>query len=1231
VLCEAYEKSLNKNKISTCLRNLFSFCNFGASGTNFKYNLYSSLFEAIELKPMTIFGIIRNDLGIVLLFLNDLKEEALLREIILNIIFETVKYFKNMKDSYKILTDIFEILPFYPKLFKMTSVHSHIDCEIDYLSKYRKYMRNLFSTDEMVRLNIINYFISHGVQMNKKVIEFVEFNQNYENIKTFDTIYVIQSAERELNSSYKALTGGETYDVEFYPLLNIVYSDKMDFNMKSTALDQLVYVVGVEKYKNLFSTDIFNYLIENIVKTLIGKEDYGVDVLNYMSSLLKLVNLIMLFNLNNNNIQEFLNADDLNSPVWTLLKNLIAKILFRKQTSRHLLATFSIAFVYLFSFNKLPDGLSVNSEGHSKSFILPSLFEKNYFNVLPCTEYKPFNDNEKHSWEKLAFNKYITDYIKTAEKPNQNTFDIVALRRSMKEHLIDKDGEYSYIDIYYTVTRYFNYLLYTCFCGLEFEKDANSDIMLLVNLMKKLLPLNSKDKNIICDILSIINIYHNITREYKTDCGFNLILVRNFSEICLTYMNFLINNKEFMETFNTENELLLSEIVVYLTNILRDSRDKNITMPTCALYPFYKHKGYVFKFNDLFSNIIVFNNLFDTFRTIFIKFQFELLKLDSYDKDLNFVNNIKQVVSNIDNYFNKLDLAMLSSFQNYNCTMNYLKYLNLISDRTKSYLIKKLDNIDKLIPIWTFADIPNQVLNIHTSLITPELLSKSPMLISMVFGLFLEQTSYCLIKINSLNFINNVLEFIMKNRTIDSKDMYSDILNMNSELFEESNILVLLNLIERSKFNSNLLACILRLINNFLLIIDENEEMAKEIDIYTSVFLNSAFYTCVNYIITKESEAIGNIDTADGSTGINDKAFNMKLSTHKVIESILNVNEILSLVIKSLSKIELKNIIANCGVINLSFEDIFIGVMNIANSVQEWRKANIEKIDNSVMAIFQNTIADLAAKIYTLIHFIYMGNEMFIYNLVLAQNSTSLFDTLYVILKWDENNINNINIRLSFSKILPHILETITLLQNNEYEIVLSNEGDILLELMTAFKIIYEIKMDSYEVNIKCKFNLENDGAITQKNILMNAISAILLTSQNTKQIFVKSGFINTFFDYIRQIAEQLFNSAINPGSFSKKDATLTLSKQIDSDYLVNELKNVLILLQNFVYKFSFEDKKIEKEFIRLLYDIFLETVRHSAELFDNYIKLLINFISQNDEAKKAFTLPLSKYILIFR
>jgi hypothetical protein len=1220
VLCEAYEKNLNKNKISVCLRKLLSFCNFGACGVGFKFTLYSSILEAIELKPMTIFGILRNDPSILLLFLNDLNEEALLKEIILNIIYEATKYFKNIRDTCNILIHIFEVLPYYPKLFKITSVHSHMDCELDHFSKNRKYLRNLFSIDEIVRLNSINYFTTFGIQINKKAIEFVEFNQNYENIKSIDTIYIIQSAERELSSSYKALTSDDSYNVEFYPLLNIVYSEKMEYNMKTSALDQLVYLVGVEKYRNIFTSDVLNYLIENIIRTLMAKDEYGVDVLNYMSSLLKLVDLIFLFNLYNPNVQEFLCTDDHSASAWLLAKNLIAKILFKKSTSRHLLATFSIAYVFMFSFIKLPMELSVNDD--HKSYTLPSVFEGNFFNIIPTMDYKPFNNSEKAFWEKLTINKYIMDYIKNSEKAIQNTFDIVALRRSMKEHFNDKDGAFSYIDIYYTTLRYFNYLIYNYYCRFEFDKETNNDLMLLINLMKKLLPLHSKDKNVICDIYNILNIFHNISRDYKTDSGFNLILVRNFSDISLTYVNFLINTQSFVETFDDQNELLLTEIITYLIQILSDAEDKNITLPTCPLYPFYKYKAIVFKFNDIFANILVYNDRFDTFRTIFIKFQFQLLKLDTYNKDLSFTNNIKSTINNIDIYFNKLDLTMISSFKCYNSIMSYLKYLVLVSDSFGSYITNRLDNMIKFIPIWTFSDIPDQILVLLTNLISPELLSNSPMLISVIYDLFLEQSAHCLIKINCLNFINGVLEHIMRNRTIDVRDMYDDVISMNETLFEEGTVLLLLNLIERSKFNSHLFACILRLINNILIIINEKER--GDIDIYTSIFLNSAFYNCVNYLTTRELENIG----LPHEFGLNDKKFISKLNTHLMIESILGINELLTLVIKSLSKIDFKTIISNCGVINLSFEDIFRKLLEIVKAVKQWRDGNIKDVDQIVKSHFQNIMGDLATKVFTFLHFIYVGDEIFIYNLILSQNTTDLFDTLYMILKWDEDNVNNINIRLSFAKILPHILETINLLQQNEYEIVLKNEGDILLELMTAFKIIYEIKMDSYEVGIKCKFNLEDDSNISHKVVLVNAISAILLDSQNTKHIFVMSGFINNFFDYIRQITEQLFTSAINPTSVSKTRDLLGMTKQFNMDYLLNELKNVLILLQNFVFNYKgFEDKKTEKEFIRLLYDIFLETMRHSSELIENYVKLLINYISQNEEAKKTFTLPLSKFI----
>jgi hypothetical protein len=1224
VLCEAYDNALNKNKVSACLRKLISYCNFGSCNAGFKFYLYSSLLEAIEIKPSAIMGIIINDPGIIWLFLNDLyTEDTQLRELILSVIYEITKYLRSLRDPIDAPKHVFQILPYYPKSLKLNSLHSHMDCELNQFEKNRKYFRNLFSTDEFVRLNIINYFMSTG--FDKKIIEFVEYSQNYESIKSVDTIYNIQSAEGELKRAYEELTSENTYSVELYPLLNIIYSDRIELNMKTSALEQLCFLVNADKYRYIFTIDLFTHLVQDLIRILITKDEYGADVLNYMTGVLKLVDLIILFNMNNENIRDFLWADDDKAGAWLLARNLISKVLFKKTISRYLLPTFAITYVFILGFIKLPADLSVGDDD-TKGFTLPILFKKNYLNITPITAYKPFNGTECSFWEKLVINKYIWEYIKTSERPIQNTFDMVAIRRSMKDHLGNNDGEFNYIDIYYSTLRFFNYIIYMGSCGCELsDKEVNSDLMRLVNLMKKLLPLHSKDKNIICDIFSIINIFHSISKEYKIVCGFDLILVRNFSEISLTYINFLVNDKNFLRDFGAENEQLLSEILVYLTQILNDSQDKNITLPTCALYPFYKYKNVVFKFNDIFANYLTDTNRFAAFRNIYIKFQYELLELDTYTKDLNFIHNINSIVSNIYNNFYKLDLRMLGSYQNYNGIMNYLNYLIRVSNQTSNEQVNGMEGVIKFIPIWTFVDFPNQVLVALTKIVSAEMLLNYPKLISVVYDLCLEQTSSCLVKINCLNFINTVLEYVMKNATLDSKDIYYEIISMNDEFFQENTVLILLNIIEKSVFNSLFSACTLKLIQNILSVVNETQDLTREVDMSSSIYLNSAFYNCVSYIISRELESIENTDTQLPEVILNDKTFNDKLKIQRTLNSVLHVNEVLFMIIKSLLKVEFTTVLANCSLLNLSFESIFVNLQAIVNKVDQWYNNTLKSCESELTIHCKYAMSDLSTKLLTLIHLIYLNDEMFIYNQLISENSANIFDTLFLILKWEDDNDTNINTRLGYAKLLPYMVNTVILFKQNGDELILNNEGDILLKLMTAVKIMYNIKMDSYSVGTKCNFDLDDDINISQKNSLIYAVSAILLYSQNAKQIFVKSGFINAFFDYVRQITERMFNTTINRTSACTKLKDSVGTKSCNTEYLVNEFKNVLILLQNFVYGYEGFDDKTQKEFIRLLYDIFLETIRHSNDLFENYMKLLINYIAKNDEAKKAFTVPISK------
>jgi hypothetical protein len=240
---------------------------------------------------------------------------------------------------------------------------------------------------------------------------------------------------KAISSAYKALTSGESYNVEFHPLPNIIHSNNIEYNMKTAALDQIIYLVNMDKYRRSFIEEVFIHLVQDVTKLLVSLEEYGPDVLNYISSSMKVIDMIILFNLENPAMQEFLRSDSDNSGGWLLTRNLISKVIFSKGTSRHLLSTFAITYIYIFCFNKLPEDLTIEKT-NTKAFSLLSLFEKSYLSILPITDYKPFFSSEQAFWEKLTVNKYIMDYIKTSEKSTQYIFDIVALRRAMKKILL---------------------------------------------------------------------------------------------------------------------------------------------------------------------------------------------------------------------------------------------------------------------------------------------------------------------------------------------------------------------------------------------------------------------------------------------------------------------------------------------------------------------------------------------------------------------------------------------------------------------------------------------------------------------------------------------------------------------------------------------------------------------------------------------------------------------------
>ena len=83
-------------------------------------------------------------------------------------------------------------IPSQPSNFKITSINLKLD-SFNFNEKFLKYTQYLFSKDEQVRLNALNYFKLNYSKIENKLIEFYDLSSN--EIKKVDPMIAIQSAE----------------------------------------------------------------------------------------------------------------------------------------------------------------------------------------------------------------------------------------------------------------------------------------------------------------------------------------------------------------------------------------------------------------------------------------------------------------------------------------------------------------------------------------------------------------------------------------------------------------------------------------------------------------------------------------------------------------------------------------------------------------------------------------------------------------------------------------------------------------------------------------------------------------------------------------------------------------------------------------------------------------------------------------------------------------------------
>jgi len=509
-----YHNDISNNELSDCFLKLISFLNSLPWDSPFKYITYLDFLTELQESENLIRLIHQSEilLGIV----NDLsqsienkntKMENCILEVIHEINFQNMiiptddinlnnKNSFNSKSTKK--TDnfyyLFEILPLYTKNMKMLSLNSKIEKNFLNLNmKILKYLRLLFSTNESIRLNAINYFKnifninSNFYLLEDKIIEYVEFTNNYENLKRLDIIYSIQTAEKEYEKLYKDILSdnqNNTTQIEFYPILNILYSNKMDYNMKTAAIDQLIYLTCDKKfcenfcneiiifcydilldklneYKNVFEKKIIfsNNINNNDLKIIqdynnlntFVEEFYKDSNLNYISALMKLINYIILNNSEKDSIKNFLNLEK-NEKMINFLNGIIILLFpsynienylnadFKKPRGKHLLNVNLIYFVYLVSFNLkisfspiIANNLFVETDSDEKIYNL-NQYVKNKQNFL-LKNYSFIEIHKQYFFNIIPIKNYARFSVEGTDKNLQDELN----RTETKNHNLDEN------------------------------------------------------------------------------------------------------------------------------------------------------------------------------------------------------------------------------------------------------------------------------------------------------------------------------------------------------------------------------------------------------------------------------------------------------------------------------------------------------------------------------------------------------------------------------------------------------------------------------------------------------------------------------------------------------------------------------------------------------------------------------------------------------------------------
>ena len=892
------------------------------------------------------------------------------------------------------------------------------------------------------------------------------------------------------------------------------------------------------------------------------------------------------------------------------------------------MCSFALLFIYMYIFYYKEGDLNYD-ENINEFFPVLRFFDKYYYiNLLPVKLIDNIYNEEgelaiKNSILNFSITKNIIDYIHYIRFPLIPCFkydNIVNYIINMKNN-----NNLKMLDIFVAITQLFSYysIYYTQ------NIDISECLVHIMFFFKKVLPTNTQFKNLIMDFLNILDlfIHANSEGEFNILTIYKLNLFPFIPDFISGQLNYVTVNKDFIKNLgkDVDNQNLVFELIHFM------NRNQDF-------FPFKLNSNVstsiLSKFLESYSSIFIFNQ-----ESNFYNIKLSLIKFESYF--LPYLLRLNLPEKTFSDQINTITFFLTkyepnTSFINFDYMVWILNFVikMIKADKCKKIIQSKSFIFVKLLQS-PYIEINILTINILSLLLSQELFEKHGTILTDIFNTAL-QTNNKVLRTNYFNFVIKSIEFILSRKSLDDNEkneLINEVLAMNEKIYDEGTIIELLSgILSKKEYDSMYCAMILKYLTTCFNIDLENIEYMK------GIFFNFNFYDFSNDVITREREIIQivlNIDLNRDPVLRNrinnyEIEYTNSLLKNKVcmktcLESIMNVKEILNLYIKSFILLKEDTFHQYESILN----EIFINLISYNELIVFcWEKWNSEN-NNIHIKVLQS---------YVLKYFSYLR---YVFDLkfeieAIYMKPQNLNNVCYDFMKFDNNsNEYNEDIKLMFSQILPFLVEVNSkskMKNKDEIQSKVKNDGDILLELMTTFKKVYEIKVEVFDSKVKCIFKIENKN-LKVKNDLMNSISSILLEGQSCKKIFVKSKFINTFTDYIDQIREILLNEIVNKKTTNTKELLVSNRNSVIINYALAEFENVLKLMQNLLYNFKACDERDELfrgqgevgKFLEMLFNIFFDVIRYN-NLFENYLKLLLNILSNdNGELSKFFLTNVNK------